>query len=366
MQNNRNPYPCLECDLDKLSENLAALVERCHDSNIEIAGVVKGFTSHPEIVRVYEKSDVHFIASSRIDQLRTLREAGICKKPLMLIRIPMLSEIPDVVALSDISLQSDITVLRATNEEAKKQGKIHDVILMMDLGDLREGFWLAEEAVNAAVEIEHELKNLHLAGVGVNLSCYGSVKPVRRNMQALVSLSADIEKAIGRSLEWVSGGASTSVYMALGGMMPYRVNMLRIGEFALFGGIYGCYPDFTHKDVFTLKAEVIECRDKPSHPIGELAVDAFGRTRTYEDRGIRRRALLAVGRVDYGDTADIIPRMKGVEVLGASSDHTILDIEDVKDQIKVGDILEFDVTYGSLVYLSNTKSVRVTYKSKNQ
>ena len=366
MRNNRNPYPCLECDLDKLAENLAALTERCHDSNIEIAGVVKAFTAHPEIVRVYEESDVKFIATSRIDQLRAMREAGINKKPLMLIRIPMLTELADVVALSDISLQSDIDVLRATNEEAKKQGKVHDVIMMMDLGDLREGFWLAEEAVNAAVEIETKLKNLHLVGVGVNLSCYGSVKPVRRNMQALVSLSADIEKAIGRPLDWVSGGASTSMYMALGGMMPYRINLLRVGEFALLGGIYGCYPDFTHKDVFTLKAEVIECRDKPSHPIGELAVDAFGRTRTYVDRGIRRRALLAVGRVDYGDTADIIPRMKGVEVLGASSDHTILDVEDVKDQIKVGDVLEFDVTYGSLVYLSNTESVRMEYKSGKQ
>ena len=117
-----------------------------------------------------------------------------------------------------------------------------------------------------------------------------------------------------------------------------------------------------HRDVFTLRAEVIECRDKPSHPIGELGVDAFGKTRTYEDRGIRRRALLAVGRVDYGDPADIIPRMKGVEVLGASSDHTIVDVEDVKDQIKVGDVLEFDVSYGSLVYLSSSAGVRKTTK----
>ena len=366
MRKNRNAYPCLTCDLDKLAENLAALTERCHDSDIEIAGVVKGFTAHPEIVRVYEQSGVKFIATSRIDQLRAMREAGIGKKPLMLIRIPMLTELVDVVALSDISLQSDIDVLRATNEEAKKQGKVHDVIMMMDLGDLDEGFWSAEEAVSTAVEIETKLKNLHLVGVGVSLSRYGSVKPVRRNMQALVSLCADIEKAIGRPLDWVSGGASSSVYMALGGMMPYRINLLRIGEFALLGGIYGCYPDFTHKDVFTLRAEVIECRDKPSHPIGELMADASGETRTYVDRGIRRRALLAVGRADYGDTADIIPRMKGIEVLGASSDYTILDIEDVKNQIKVGDVLEFDVTYGSLVYLSNTESVRMEYKKNKQ
>ena len=164
MTMNRNLYPCVEFDLDLLAENLA---ERCHDSLIEVAGVVKAVSSLPEIVRVYEESGVKFIATSRISQMRAIREAGICKKPLMLIRIPMLSELPDVVELCDISLQSDIIVLRALNEEAQKQGKVHEVILMMDLGDLREGFWNEEDALDAALEIEHELKNLRLAGVGV-------------------------------------------------------------------------------------------------------------------------------------------------------------------------------------------------------
>lgn len=170
MTMNRNQYPCVEFDLDLLAENLAALVERCHDSLIEVAGVVKAVSALPEIVRVYEESGVKFIATSRVCQLRAMREAGISKKPLMLIRIPMLSELADVVKLSDISLQSDITVLRALNEEAKRQNKIHEVILMMDLGDLREGFWNEEDALDAALEVEYELKNLRLAGVGVNLS----------------------------------------------------------------------------------------------------------------------------------------------------------------------------------------------------
>ncbi len=359
----RNQYPCLECDLDKLSENLAALVERCHDSLIEVAGVVKGVSALPEIVRVYERSGVKFIATSRVDQLRTIRGCGFVTKPVMLIRIPMLSELADVIALSDISLQSDITVLRALNEEAERQGKTHEVILMMDLGDLREGFWNEEDALDAALEIEHTLKNLRLAGVGVNLSCYGSVKPNTRNMQALVSLAADMERAIGRPLDYVSGGASTSFYMAVNGTMPYRVNLLRIGDMGLRGETDGFAPDFLHRDVFAVKAEVIECREKPSFPIGELTVNAFGEIGHYEDRGIRRRALVALGRVDYGNCFDLVPRMKGVEILGASSDHTILDVEDAEREIRVGDVLEFGIkAYGPLVYLTNTPSVRVAYK----
>lgn len=347
--------------MDKMQENLAALIERCHDSSVEVAGVVKGATALPEIVRVFAHSGVRFVATSRIDQLRSIRNAGI-DAPLMLIRVPMLSEVEEVVLLSDASLQSDITVIHAINAEAKRQEKIHQVMLMIDLGDLREGFWDAEELVDAAVEIERELKNLRLIGVGVNLSCYGSIKPNKRNMQGLVSLASDVEKAIGRPLEYISGGASTSMHMVLDGTMPYRVNLLRLGEIVLTGQIYGCYPKFTHKDVFTLKAEVVECRDKPSFPVGELTVDAFGKHTHYEDRGIRRRALVAMGRVDYGNPIDITPRMPGVEILGASSDHTILDVEAVKDDIKVGDVLEFNVSYASLVYLTNTQSVQITYR----
>ena len=330
MTMNRNQYPCVEFDLDKLAANLAALVERCHDSLIEVAGVVKAVSSLPEIVRVYEESGVKFIATSRISQMRAIREAGICKKPLMLIRIPMLSELPDVVELCDISLQSDIIVLRALNEEAKKQGKVHEVILMMDLGDLREGFWNEEDALDAALEIEHELKNLRLAGVGVNLSCYGSVTPNKRNMQGLVSLASDIEREIGRKLDYISGGASTSAYM-------------------------------------TIKAEVIECRDKPSFPVGELSVNAFGEVGHYEDRGIRRRALVAMGRVDYGNCFDLVPRMEGIEVIGASSDHTILDVEAVKDKVHVGDVLEFGIkAYGPMAYLTSSDGVHMVFKGGKQ
>ena len=359
----RDRYPQLEVDLGKLKENLTALRERCQDSFVGITGVVKGAGAWEDVVRVFDEADLSYLASSRVDQLQKMRSYGV-KTPLMLIRIPMLTELSDVVSLADASLQSDMALLSATEKEAERQNKKHGVLLMIDLGDLREGFWDAEELVDAAVAVERDMPHLRLLGVGVNLSCYGSILPDKRNMQGLVSLAFDVERAIGRKIEIVSGGSSTSVYMTLNGTMPYRVNNLRLGEIALLGRIYGCNPDFTHKDVFTLRAEVVECRDKPSFPVGQLTVDAFGRTGHYEDRGIRRRALVAIGRLDYGECCDIVPRMAGIEVLGASSDHTILDVEAVKDQIHTGDILEFDVNYASLSNLCNasgTNYVSVSY-----
>ena len=362
MTMNRNQYPCVEFDLDQLAANLAALVERCHDSLIEVAGVVKAVSALPEIVRVYEESGVKFIATSRVSQLRTIREAGLIRKPLMLIRIPMLSELPEVAEVADMSLQSELETLRALNAVCAKRGTRHRVILMADLGDLREGFWSREELVDAALEVEYKLDHLELAGVGTNLGCYGSVAATPEKLRELVSAAEAVERAIGRELQYISGGASTSVHMVLDGTLPARVNHLRIGEFALLGGIYGCYPDFLRRDVFTLRMEVVECKPKPSYPVGELTVDAFGKTREYTDRGIRRRALCAAGRVDYGDPFDLTPRLAGVEVLGASSDHTILDVEDAAVPVRLGDVLDFGVSYGSLVYLTNTPEVRIVYR----
>ena len=359
-------YPLLEIDLDKLKANLAALIERCQSLSVEVAGVVKGFSALPEAAGVYTECGVRSLASSRLSQLRALRGAGVaCER--VLIRIPMLSELPEVAEVADMSLQSELETLRALNAVCAKRGTRHRVILMADLGDLREGFWNEEDALDAALEIEHELKNLRLAGVGVNLSCYGSVTPTKRNMQALVSLAADIEREIGRPLDYVSGGASTSAYMAMNGTMPYRINLLRLGDIGLRGETDNFSPDFLHKDVLTIKAEVIECRDKPSFPVGELSVNAFGEVGHYEDRGIRRRALVAMGRVDYGNCFDLVPRMEGVEVIGASSDHTILDVEAVKDKVHVGDVLEFGIkAYGPMAYLSSSDGIHMVFKGGKQ
>lgn len=354
-------YPHVEIDLGKLKENLAALQERCQASSIELSGVVKGFHALPQVVKVYEEVGLSSVASSRLDQLQGLREAGI-QVPLMLIRIPMPCEVEEAVQWSDISLNSEISVLRLLNEAACRQGKIHKVILMVDLGDLREGFWDWDELTAAALEVERDMPGLHLLGVGTNLGCYGSIQATPEKMRELVAAAEHVEGAIGRKLEIISGGASSSLHMVLDGTMPSRINHLRVGEGVLLGSIWGCNMEFMHKHIFILRAQVIESKVKPSHPVGELSVDAFGRTRTYVDRGHRLRCLLAMGRVDYGESDDLIPREPGIKVLGASSDHTILDVEGAARRLQTGDVLEFDLCYATMVYLTGSKSVHIYYR----
>lgn len=356
-------FPQLVIDLKKLKNNIIQIKERCSKYNVDIAGVIKGCTGFYEVAKKFDETGVSFIASSRLEQLSPLTNE--VKAPLMLIRVPMLSEVSDVVRITDISLNSEIEVLKALDTEAGKQGKVHKVILMKDLGDLREGFWSLDDIVSAALLVENELSNLYLAGIGTNLGCYGAVSATVDKLNELVDVAEVIEEKIGRKLDYISGGATTSLPRIFEGNMPDRINLLRVGEGILLGkdlqDLWGYDMSFMYQDVFKLRCEVIEVKNKPTHPVGEIFVDAFGNKPTYEDRGIRKRALLGIGKVDYAFLDDLILNEEGAFLVGASSDHTIVDVEDCARDIKVGDIMEFDLCYATMVYITNSPNIKKVF-----
>ena len=358
-------YPQLEIDLSALRSNAQHIVRRCHDRHIRVCGVVKGVDGLPEVARAMRLCGAEELGTSRLEQVERCRAAGV-GGPWLLIRIPGLSELPDVVRLCETSLQSERVTLDALEEECVLQGKTHRVIVMADLGDLREGFWDKDEMVDVCVHVERELPHVVLAGIGVNLTCYGSTKPTPEKMQALLDIAARIEKRIGRKLEIISGGATSSYTLVHWGTMPAGINHLRIGENILLGkdlqvswGIQDM--DYLRMDGFTLRAEVVEVREKPTYPIGEFAIDAFGRKPVYVDRGIRRRAILALGRADVGELESLIPREAGLTVIGGSSDHCIVDVEDCPRRLEVGDIVEFSLCYSHLLYATSRSDITIQF-----
>lgn len=357
----RNPK--LIVDLNKLRHNIEKVQNMCANEGVEVAGVIKGCTGLPQCAEQFERAGCRFIASSRLEQLEPLKEYGI-QTPMMMIRVPMLSEASEVIRITDMSLNSDIEVLKELNKHAGIQDKKHSVILMADLGDLREGFWDRNELVEAALMVENDLYNLELAGVGTNLGCYGAVAATTEKLNELVEIAEMIEDKIGRELEFISGGATSSLPRIIEQNLPSRINLLRLGEGVLLArdlqDLWGYDMSYLHKDAFILRAEVIEVRDKPTHPVGEIMFDAFGNQPTYVDRGIRRRALIGVGKVDYGAPEDLIPLNDKIEVLGASSDHTILDVEDAGD-IRVGDTIDFEICYSNIVYVTNSANINKVY-----
>lgn len=361
-------YPELEIDLALLRGNAEAVVSRCRARGIRVCGVIKGAEGLPEVARTMRAAGVESLGTSRLEQVARCRAAGI-EGPWLLIRIPGLTEVHDAVALCDGSLQSEWTTLLAVEEECLRQNKIHHVIVMVDLGDLREGYWDKEEFVDVCVRVEKELPHVHLAGVGVNLSCYGSTKPTPEKMSQLVTLAHRVEERIGRKLDVVSGGATSSYTLVHWGTMPEGVNHLRIGEAILLGkdlqvdwGIRDM--DYLRMDALTLRAEVVEVKVKPTYPVGELVIDAFGRKPTYIDRGMRRRAVLALGRADVGDLETLIPREEGQIVLGGSSDHCIVDIEECPRRLEVGDIVEFSLCYSHMLYATARNDIRILFKNE--
>lgn len=357
-------YPRLEINLEHLKHNVATVVEKCGGQGVQVMGVIKGANGIPEIAKAFDQGGAAMIASSRLEQLEDAIDAGITK-PMVMIRIPMLSEVEDVIRITDMSLNSELEVIKALNEEARRQGKLHKIILMAEMGDLREGYWDREELLNVAEYIENKLINIQLVGIGTNVGCYGSILPTVDKLEELVELAEKVEGRLGRQLEYIAGGATSSLMRIWDGNIPERVNLLRIGEGILLARdldvFYGYDMSQMYQDVFRLKAEVIEVKDKPTYPIGTIAVDAFGHTPEYVDRGIRRRALLAVGKVDYGSPEDLIPMEKGIEILGASSDHTIVDVQDAERDFKVGDIMTFDICYATIVYLTNCRNVHIAF-----
>ncbi len=362
-------YPQLEFDLALLRSNADAVISRCRGMGIRVCGVVKGVDGLPEAARVLRAAGAAELGTSRLEQVAKCRAAGV-PGPWLLIRIPGLTELPDVVALCETSLQSEWPTLLALEEECLRQNKTHRVIVMTDLGDLREGFWDKKELVDVCERVERDLPHVHLAGIGVNLTCYGSTKPTPEKMNELVGLARQVEQRIGRKLEIVSGGATSSFTLVHWGTMPAGVNHLRIGEAILLGkdlqvdwGIRDM--DYLRMDALTLRAEVVEVKDKPTYPIGEFAIDAFGRKPVYEDRGIRRRAILALGRADVGELESLIPREPGLTVIGGSSDHCIVDVEDCPRRLQVGDIVEFSLCYSHMLYATARSDMRIIFKNQS-
>ncbi len=346
-------YPALFLNKEKLIHNVKTVKNLCDTANIELFAVTKCFCSNPDVIDLYYKGGVRVFADSRISNLQKYDYSDIKK---VLIRIPMLSEVEKVVEVADISLNSEIEVIRKLSEEALKQNKVHEIILMIELGDLREG--IVEESIESIVENVKDLKGVNLVGFGTNLTCYGAIIPDDNNLGKLVELSKNLNEKYNLNIKYISGGNSSSVYKLLDGTLSKDINNLRIGEFILFGTETAYGEDYTeiHQDVFTLKTEIIELKVKDSLPTGNSGVNAFGKKPTFEDKGKMKRAIIAIGKQDVS-IDNILPKDESIFVVGQSSDHTILDLTQCKTEYKVGDILEFKVEYTTLLEASTSEYV---------
>lgn len=352
----RSIAPRIEINLAKIAHNAKVLQHLYESKGVGIMGVTKGVCGAPEIARLLVNNGVSILADSKIKNIQKMREANVDAE-FVLLRTPALSEVETVINCADISLNTELAVIKSLSAEANKHHTMHKIILMTELGDLREG--ILPEDLEAFLQEVVLLSGIEVVGIGANFACFGGVKPDAENMGRLSKLAKEMENKFSLSFRFVSGGNSANYFWFKDTQSTGQVNNLRIGESILLGretlsrmAIPGLFTD-----AFTFISEVIESKVKPSVPYGDIAQNTLGVSPQFEERGIIQRAILGVGFQDA--LIEGLTPMLDMEILGASSDHTILDAK--KINLQVGDEVACSLNYGALLSLMTSPYVFKKY-----
>ncbi|TVR39454.1 MAG: alanine/ornithine racemase family PLP-dependent enzyme [Bacteroidia bacterium] len=286
------------------------------------------------------------LMDSRISNLRTIKRIDPTVKTIY-IKPPPRRSIRSLVKYADVSMNTDLETLKLISKEAVRQDKIHEVIIMVEMGELREGV-MGEDLVNFYSQV-FELPNIEIIGFGTNLNCLYGVMPSRDKLIQLSLYKQIVEVQFKRKIKLLSGGTSVTIPMLAKQQVPPGLNHFRVGETLYFGA--NLWTGKTIKgmkdDVITFKAEIIELLEKPVVPEGNLAENPSGES--YEintdDYGKTSwRALLDVGLLDIGPDF-LIPVDKNMEMAGASSDILVIDLGKNPKNYQVGDFIKFKLKY---------------------
>lgn len=335
--------PRIEIDLGKVEQNARVLVNRLGRRGIQVTGVTKATLGSPDVARAMLRGGIKRLADSRIDNLEALAEAGI-RVPMTLLRAPDPAWADRAVAVADVSLVSDLDVAYALSAAAGRRGSDHGIVLMVELGDLREGV-MARDALDLA-RIVSRTRHLRLVGIGANLACRSGVIPGDDQMQELSSIAGLIAGKLGLPDLLVTGGNSANLAWALGRGSVGRVNDLRLGEAILLGTdpLTRTAIDGLHGDAFTVVGAVIESMEKPSSPWGAAGHPALGAVNLPRERGTVIQTIVSLGEQDV-DARGLTPPA-GITVLAASSDHLVLE---TPTRLMAGTELRFGVDYSCLL-----------------
>lgn len=356
-----NKTPRVNINLVDIEANVRILKDKCDKKGINITGVVKGGAGDLRIVNAMVAGGIETIGDSRMKNIVKMREAGFDNE-MVLLRLPRLSEIKELIKYVDISLNSELITLESIGREAVKKDKVHKAIIMVDVGDLREGVLVKDfmSFIKKALEID----GVEILGIGTNVGCYGGVLPTRENTQILLDLKDKVQEEFNYELKVISGGNTATSILLEKDELPQGINNLRIGE----GLIQG--TDITHQreisylnsNNITLSAEIIELKEKPSVPTGEIGHDAFGNKPEFEDKGTIKRAILAIGRQDV-KVDGMTPMLKGVKIIGASSDHLLCDVTESERELQIGSEISFKLNYGAMLKAMTSNYVNKKYIS---
>lgn len=340
---------------EKLRHNHAVLDKLFSDNRIEYGVVTKVLCGNPAYLREVLDLGVTEIHDSRISNLKAVKKLNPIVQTVY-IKPPAKRSISKVVRYADVSFNTELRTMQMLSEEAVRQDRQHKVIIMIEMGDLREGV-MGEELMDFYASV-FELPNLVVVGIGTNLNCLHGVMPSQDKLIQLSLYKQLIDARFNRTIPWISGGTTVTIPLLLKKQLPVGVNHFRIGEALYFGKnlFTGDTLPSMVDDVFRLYAEIIELTEKPRLPIGLLAENPSGHIFETNEDDIGKtayRAIIDVGLLDVNPNY-LIPDDGRITVTDASSDMLVIDLGDTAQDYTVGDLVSFKLQYmGALGVLNS-------------
>ena len=342
----------LVIDLNALRHNLDEIGTWMDRHAASWSVVTKVLCGHPDTLRALQIMGVRSMGDSRLDNLRAI-ERIVPNFEAWYLRLPHLSAISEIVRLSDVSLNSEISIIEKLNEEAQQQGKKHSIIIMIEVGDLREG--ILPGSLVRFYEHVFDLSNIEVLGIGANLGCLAGLAPNIDQFTHLILYRELLELRFKRRLPFISAGSSAVLPMVLDGTLPKAINHFRIGESIFLGTdlVNGGKLATLNDEVVVLEAEIAEIQEKSLVPLGETSnITPFSTTQVGDYKPGQRgfRALATVGQLDtdISGLRSVDPRYG---IAGASSDITVVNLGNNPAGLKVGDSLQFHLNYSALLRL---------------
>ncbi len=348
----------LRLNRDKLKHNYRHLEDLFSKSDIDWGVVTKLLCGNKLYLKELLDLGVNEMHDTRISNLKVIKSLNPNVQTVY-IKPPPKRSISSVIKYADVSFNTDYSTIKLLSEEAQRQNKHHKIIIMVEMGDLREG--VMGDHLMDFYEKVFLLPNISIIGIGTNLNCLNGIMP---NQDKLVQLSLYkqlIELKFNREITWISGGTSVTLSLLLKRLIPKKVNHFRIGEALFFGNDLFTDEPFEgmETDVFKLYTEIIELYDKPIVPTGEQKENVAGIVPEFnpEDYGkSSTRAIIDVGLLDI-NPAFLLPEDENVKVIEASSDMLVTDLGDNANGYKTGDLISFNLRYMGALGLMNSNYV---------
>ena len=348
---------------EKLKHNYDFLDKLFKKHKIEWAVVSKLLCGNKTYLKELISLGVKQICDSRVSNLKAVKEIAPNIETVY-IKPPAKRALKGVVKYADISMNTEFATIKLLNEEARKMDKTHKIMIMIEMGELREGvMW--DEFIDF-YESVFNLSNIEVVGIGTNLNCLYGVLP---NQDKLIQLSLYeqlIEAKFNKNIPYVSGGSSVTIPMIFKGLLPKSINHFRVGETLYLGT--DVYNDSTIRNmeynVFQLFAEIIELSEKPIVPTGEMGTNVEGSEYDFNDSDVGKstcRAILDIGLLDV-EIEHIQPLDNEIEFVGSSSDMIVLDLGKNPKKYKVGDLVEFSLDYMGTLKVLNSRYIEKRIK----